>query len=310
MTKPVTVLGIYACDLSFLAQRLPAMGETLIGSDFRLGPGGKGSNQAIAARRAGAAVNIIVKLGQDTFAEQAQAMYRTEGVNIDHVLTTAEHPTGTAFIYVQEDSGENAIIVVPGAAGQITTTEVDTAEAAIADSAVFMTQLETPVDVTAHALSLAKRHGVTTVFNPAPATALPDALYKNVDYITPNESEAAALVGKPVTSAADAQVAADLLLAKGVGAALITLGENGVFVKSMTVCEHIPAYNVSAVVDTTGAGDAFNGGFAAALAEGQDLSSAARFGCATAGLSVTRPGTAPSMPQRAEIEQWLTSSSA
>ncbi|MFO1350136.1 MAG: ribokinase [Gammaproteobacteria bacterium] len=303
--KPVTILGIYACDLTFLAARLPRIGETLIGSDFRLGPGGKGSNQAIAARRAGAAVNLLVKLGRDAFAAEARRMYAADGVNTEYLLETPDYPTGTAFIFVDDHSGANAIIVVPGAAGQVGVAEVEAAEAAIAASAVFMTQLETPLAVGRAGLTIARRHGVTTILNPAPAQALPDEVYPLVDYFTPNEAEAAALAGLAVESIEQAKTAADVFLGKGVGTAVITLGANGVVVKSAAVCQHIPAFPVGKVVDTTGAGDAFNGGFAAALAEGRDALAAARFGCAAAGLSVTRPGTAQAMPRRAEIEELL-----
>lgn len=307
MANTVTILGIYACDLTFLASRLPHIGETLIGSDFRMGPGGKGSNQVIAARRAGAEVNFIAKIGKDAFGAQAKQMYSDEGVITDYLFETADHPTGTAFIYVNDQSAYNAIIVVPGAAGQISAAEINQAEASIAASAVFMCQLETPLAVTAHALAIAKKHALTTIFNPAPAAELSDDVYRNVDYLTPNEAEASALVGQTVTTIEQAQTAADVFLAKGVKAAIITLGEQGVLVKSAQICQHIPAFPVNSVVDTTGAGDAFNGGFAAALAEGQELLDAVRFGCATAAISVTRPGCAPSMPSRKQIDALLLS---
>jgi ribokinase len=306
MTASVTILGIYACDLTFLAGRLPNIGETLIGSGFRMGPGGKGSNQVIAARRAGAEVSFIAKLGNDAFGDQARRMYADEGVITDYLIATPNHPTGTAFIYVSDQTAENAIIVVPGAAGQITEAEVEAAQNAIAGAKVFMTQLETPLAATAYGLALAKKHGVSTIFNPAPAAELPAAIYTHVDYFTPNEAEAAALAGLPVETLEQADAAAGVFLQKGVGTVVITLGENGVLVKSAQLRQHIPAFHVTQVVDTTGAGDAFNGGFAAALAEGRELLDAVRFGCATAAISVSRPGCAPSMPQRHEIE-WLLS---
>lgn len=305
--KPVSILGIYAADLSFVATRLPRVGETLIGTDFRSGPGGKGSNQAVAARRAGADVNFIAKLGRDTFGDQARAMYAAEGIDTQYLLATAEHPTGTAFIFVDATSGDNAIIVVPGAAGKITVADLEAVGAGITGAAVFMTQLETPIEIARHALQLARQAGVTTILNPAPApvAALPDDIYAYVDFFTPNESEAATLAGQPVKTPAQAEAAADGFLAKGVGTVVITLGANGVLIKSRDINAHVPAFKVAKVVDTTGAGDAFNGGFAAALAEGRPVPDAVRFGCATAGLSVTRPGTAPSMPVRAEIEALL-----
>ena len=304
----VTVLGIYAADLSFLAPRLPVMGETLIGTDFRMGPGGKGSNQAVAARRAGATVNFIAKLGADTFGDQARQMYAEEGISDRFLVTSEAYPTGTAFIFVDDTSGDNAIIVVPGAAGQISGAEIDAARAAITDAAVFMTQLEVPLPVAAYALDVAHRAGVTTVFNPAPATDLPDDIYTKVDFFTPNESEAAMLAGQPVETLAQAEAAADIFLAKGVGTVVITLGANGVLVKSQQINSHVQAFQVDKVVDTTGAGDAFNGAFATALAEGQAVIEAVTFGCAAAGLSVTKAGTAPSMPQRTAIQALLQSS--
>ena len=156
-SKPVTILGIYACDLTFLAERLPNMGETLMGGGFRMGPGGKGSNQVIAARRAGAEVNFIAKIGKDAFGAQAKQMYAEEGVKTEYLVETTEHPTGTAFIYVNEHSADNAIIVVPGAAGQISNTEVDAAETAIAASAIFMCQLETPSAGNSTRISIGKK---------------------------------------------------------------------------------------------------------------------------------------------------------
>jgi ribokinase len=168
-----------------------------------------------------------------------------------------------------------------------------------------VTQLETPLAVAVHALTLAKKHGVATILNPAPATELPDSIYAQVDYFTPNEAEAAALAGVPVATPEQAEAAAGVFLNKGVGTVVITLGENGVLVKSAQVCEHIAAFEVERVIDTTGAGDAFNGGFATALAQGRELLDAVRFGCATAAISVSRPGCAPSMPQRHEIDALL-----
>ena len=304
----VTVLGIYAADLSFLAPRLPTIGETLIGSNFRMGPGGKGSNQAVAARRAGADVNFIAKLGRDAFGEQARQMYAEEGISDRYLLTSETDPTGTAFIFVDDMSGDNAIIVVPGAAGKISADEIDAASEAISSATVFMTQLEVPLPIAAHALSIARRAGVTTVFNPAPAADLPDDIYANVDFFTPNESEAAVLAGQPVETLVQAEAAADTFLAKGVGTVVMTLGAKGALVKSQQITAHVPAFQVAKVVDTTGAGDAFNGAFATALAEGQAVVEAVKFGCAAAGLSVTKAGTAPSMPQRAAIEALLQSS--
>jgi len=231
----------------------------------------------------------------------ARALYKSEGIDTQFLFTT-QSATGAAAIIIDAHKGENAIIVVPGACFEVTAEEVDQARALIAGSAIFVAQLELPLPVVEHGLTLAHSLGVPTILNPAPAAPLPESIYRHIDYITPNESEAAALTGVPVSTVADAEKAADAFLARGVPNAIITLGAQGVFVKNAQVRAHVPAVNAGKVVETTGAGDAFNGGFAVALSEGMGLVEAARFGCATAGISITRPGTAPSMPTRAEID--------
>ena len=304
-TRPVAILGTFVADLTFVAGRVPAMGETMLGEDFRIGPGGKGSNQAVAARRAGADVLLVAKLGRDDFGDMARKLYAAEGISARHLIDAAEQPTGAAWIFVDSRSGENAIIIVAGAGGAITPAEVEAAAEGIAGAAVFMTQMEVPSMAAARGLEIARESGVTTVFNPAPAAPFPESVYASVDFLTPNETEAAMLTGVPVRDLDQAEAAADRFLAKGVGAAVITLGERGAFVKSRTVRAHVPAFDAGAVVETTGAGDAFNGAFAAALAEGASALEAVRFGCAAGALSVTRAGTAPSMPRRPEIETLL-----
>jgi len=261
----------------------------------------------VAARRAGGAVNFITKLGRDPFGAMARQTYRDEGISEALILESDVEPTGAAAILIDDASGNNAIIVVPGAAGPITEADVAGAEDAIAASSVFMTQLEVPVPIAAAGLRLAKEHGVPTILNPAPAAPLPDDIYRVSDIATPNESEAEGLTGLPVATVQDAEAAADFFLSKGVSTAVITLGENGCYVKAQGVSRHVLAFDMGdAVVETTGAGDAFNGGFAVALADGADVIEATRFGNATAAISVTRPGTAPSMPTRDEIEALLS----
>jgi ribokinase len=299
--KWVTVLGSFVADLAFRTNRIPVWGETLMGNEFKLGPGGKGSNQAVAAARAGGRVSFISKLGPDPFGDMARALYKSEGIDTQFLFAT-QSATGAAAIIIDAHKGENAIIVVPGACFEVTAEEVDQARALIAGSAIFVAQLELPLPVVEHGLTLAHSLGVPTILNPAPAAPLPESIYRHIDYITPNESEAAALTGVPVSTVADAEKAADAFLARGVPNAIITLGAQGVFVKNAQVRAHVPAVNAGKVVETTGAGDAFNGGFAVALSEGMGLVEAARFGCASAGISITRPGTAPSMPTRAEID--------
>jgi ribokinase len=300
----VVILGIYAADLSFRASRQPMMGETIIGSAFAMGPGGKGSNQSVAAARAGAAVTFITKLGKDNFGDAALAMYAKE--NITAIAPQdPNNSTGAAYIFLEEKTGNNAIIVVPGAAGTITEVDVENAAEAIRNAKIFMTQLEQPIPAAMRALRIAKDAGTITIFNPAPAAHLDDSIYQLCDYVTPNESEASMLTGVAVSDLESARKAADVLLKKGVGTAVITLGGQGSLLHSAQNSIHIPIFNAGKVIDTTGAGDAFNGGFAAALSRGESAEAAARFGSAVAGISVTRAGTAPSMPQWDEVKALL-----
>jgi len=304
MKQGVAILGIFVADLAFRAGRMPAIGETIAGSGFAMGPGGKGSNQAVAAARAGAKVSFISRIGADDFGAVARATWQRERI-VARVVDDASRPTGAAFIYVNDTTGENAIIVVPGAAAAITAEDVSAVADAITGAAVFVTQLEQPVAAAQRGLEIARQAGVTTIFNPAPAEPVPDALYTLCDYVTPNESEAALLTGIAVTSLDDARRAGDVFLGRGVGMALITLGESGALLHSRSLSLHVPAFNAGPVVETAGAGDAFNGGFAAALASGEPPDRAARFASALAGISVTRPGTAPSMPMLNEVEALL-----
>jgi len=300
--KWITVLGSFVADLAFRTKRIPAWGETVLGSGFALGPGGKGSNQAVAARRLGLNVSFISKLGRDAFGDLARRTYEREGIDAEYVFETEQYATGGAAIIIDEARGENAIIVVPGACYEVTPAEIDRARARIASSATFLTQLELRIPSVEHGLKAAHELGVPTILNPAPAVALPESVYGLCDYLTPNESEAATLTGLPVTNIAEADRAASALLERGVRNVALTLGERGALVKNADLTEHVPAVDAGPVVETTGAGDAFSGGFAVALAEGKDIVAATRFACAAAGISVTRAGTAPSMPRRAEVD--------
>lgn len=302
--RGVAILGIFVADLAFRAGRLPGIGETIAGSGFKMGPGGKGSNQAVAAARVGARVDFISKIGRDEFGANALATWKKEGIT-PRVVEMDDQPTGAAFIYVNDKNGDNAIIVVPGAAATITAADVDAAAEAIRNAAVFITQLEQPVAAAERGLAIAREAGAVTIFNPAPAERFDDALYGLCDYVTPNESEATLLTGIEVKTVDDARKAGDVFLKKGAGTALITLGEAGALLHSKTHSTLVPAFKAGPVVETTGAGDAFNGGFAAALAEGAAPLEAARFGAAVAGISVTRAGTAPSMPTRSDVEALL-----
>lgn len=303
----IVILGIFAADMAFAAKRLPHIAETLLGSDFKLGPGGKGSNQAIAAAKAGGKVTFISRVGKDPFGEMALSAYAAAGVNAS-VLQMEDVSTGAAFIFVNEDNGENAIIVAPGAAGLIGIEDVEANRAHIEKAEIFMTQLEQPLEAAIHGLRIARSAGVTTVFNPAPAQTIPDEIYALCDYVVPNEVEVAHIVGHAVETDDQARAAGDILLQKGAGCAIITLGARGALYHTARQSEFIPALSAGKVVDTTGAGDAFLGGFAAALSEERAPAEAVRFGCATAAIAVTRPGTAPAMPFRTEIDELLSSS--
>ncbi|WP_353474416.1 ribokinase [Salipiger sp. H15] len=307
--KGIAILGIYVADTAYLAGRMPRIGETLQGTGFSLGPGGKGSNQAVAAGRAGAEVCFISKIGDDPFGKMALEIYAQSGVT-PKVEVMSDMPSGAAFIFVNDETGENAIIVYPGAAGTISASDVEAQREVIEGAAVFVTQLEQPAEAALAALRMARAAGVTTVFNPAPANPFDPECFGLSDYFVPNESEAAAIVGFDIVSDEDARRAGEDFLSRGVRTALITLGERGVYIHSPEISRRIPAVTNAPVIDTAGAGDAFIGGFAAALAEGCGVEEAVRFGCATAGIAVTRRGTAPAMPDRAEIDALLRQGAA
>lgn len=299
--KPITILGVFVADTSYRAERPPRMGETIMGKSFTLGPGGKGSNQSVAAARLGTDVHFISRLGDDAFADLAMNTWRDAGVTPE-VIRDPKLYTGAAYIFIDESSGDNAIIICPGAASAISVADVQRNADLIRSSSVFLTQLEQPIAAAREALTIASTAGVVTVLNPAPAAPLDDAIFALCDYITPNETETADLTDLTVESLDQARAAADILIDKGVGAAVITLGGNGALFHNGKMSEHVPAFDAGPVVETTGAGDAFNGGFATGLARGMDPVEATRFGCAAAAISVTRPGTARSMPLLEEVE--------
>jgi ribokinase len=305
MAHDIVILGVFVADTAYRAGRMPRMGETILGQSFVLGPGGKGSNQSVAAAMAGGDVGFLTKLGRDTFAEMALATWAKAGVTS---LATQhdESYTGAAFIFVDDATGDNAIIVSPGIAATIAPADIEAQSAAIGAAKVFVTQLEQPQDAAMRALSIARAGGAATILNPAPAAEIPDAMLALCDYVTPNETEASELTGVEVTDLTSAETAAGALLARGVAkAAIVTLGEKGCLWFDGDTALHVPALRAGPVAETTGAGDAFNGGFAVALAEGMAPRDALRFANATAAISVTRPGTAPSMPTRSEIEALL-----
>ena len=299
----IVILGVFVADASFRANRQPGMGETILGSSFALGPGGKGSNQAVAAALAGGDVSFITRLGSDEFAEMALKTWADAGVKA--AVARDDGFTGAAGIFIDEASGNNAIVICPGAAGNISAADIEAERGLIESASVFATQFEQPMEAALRGLELARAAGVRTILNPAPAADMPPGMLALCDFITPNESEAESITGIAVRTPKDAELAADELLARGAGAALVTLGSQGVLYKDAGETVHIPAIIADPVVETTGAGDAFNGGFAAAVAEGMGAVDAVRFGSAAAGISVTRPGTAKSMPTRVEVDALL-----
>ena len=307
MPRPrIAVLGLFAADLTSRVPRLPRWHETLEGLGATLGPGGKGSNQAIAAARLGAAVSFIGKVGADPFGDMATRLYDREGIDRAHLAVSQSEPTGTALILLDAQSGHNAIVVNGGATATLTAAELDAAEPAIRGADVFLLTLEAPIALVARAIAMARRAAVPVVLNPAPATVAFDwSLLSAIDVVTPNEVEAASLLGIPVSSVEDARHAARAFRDRGAAAGIVTLGDRGAVLSSVEQEAHLPAFAVSRVLDTTGAGDAFNGALAVALAEGQPLGDAARFASAAAALSVTALGAANSMPRRDQVEALL-----
>lgn len=301
MPAKIVVIGSFNMDLTAYMERMPRPGETVNGRKFVTGPGGKGSNQAVAAARLGADVTFIGRVGQDVFAEAALNFWKQEGINTDYVVRDPDNATGVAPIWV-DDKGENSIVVVLGSNLALVKADVDRAADVIAAADVVIVQLEINYDMVEYAMQVAKSKGVKTILNPAPAGKLSPQAVALADYLTPNETELEVLSGQ----SGDYEAAARSLITRPGQTAVVTLGSQGAMWVSPAAQAIIPSFKVD-VVDTTGAGDAFNGGFAVALGEGMTLEAAIRFGNATAGLSVTKPGTAPSMPTRAEVEALLGS---
>ena len=301
--KPIIVVGSSNTDMIIKLERIPLPGETILGGEFVTAAGGKGANQAVGTARAGGQVTFIARVGADMFGDQAVAGFIREGINTDHVLRDKSRPSGVALIFVAKD-GENSIAVAGGANGGLSPADVRQAKNVFVGAGMLVMQLETPLATVQAAADLATKAGVRVILNPAPAQPLPDKLLKKISIITPNETEAELLTGIKVDSDAGAAKAADKLLARGVKTVIITLGSRGAFVAGEGVAELVPGFKVKAV-DTTAAGDTFNGALAVALVEGQTLGHAVRFANAAAAISVTRLGAQTSVPTRKEIEKLL-----
>lgn len=293
MAAKIVVVGSFNMDLTTYMERLPRPGETVHGRQFVTGPGGKGSNQAVAAARLGAEVTFVGRVGMDGFGDTAIQTWQAEGINTRYVVRDSENATGVAPIFV-DDSGENCIVVALGANLAVSPADVDAASDVIAQADVLVVQLEIDLNTVAHALRVAKQHGVRTILNPAPAAQLPESTLALADYLTPNETELETLLGSVPDDLRQAVKLPQQTL-------VMTAGARGARWATQSDSGDVPTYKVQ-VVDTTGAGDAFNAGLAVALAEGKALTDAIAFANATAAMCVTRPGTAPSMPQRAEVE--------
>lgn len=299
----VVVLGSSNTDMIIKTPRIPRPGETILGGTFTTAAGGKGANQAVAAARAGGTVSFIARIGTDMFGDRALAGFTADSIDITHVIRDETQPSGVALIFV-DDHGENSIAVASGSNACLGPEDVKSAEHTIAESSVLLMQLEIPLETVMEAASIASKTGATVILNPAPAQPLPGSLLKNIGILTPNEHEAEQLTGIPVTGEKSASEAARALIAKGIRRVLVTLGSKGVYCVSDEFTGSIPPFKVNAV-DTTAAGDVFNGVLAAALAEGHFLPDAVRFAQAAAALSVTKLGAQPSAPHRDDIERFL-----
>lgn len=304
MKEKVTVFGSFVVDLMARTPHLPVPGETVKGSLFKQGAGGKGFNQGIAAHKAGGDVAMVTKLGRDSLANVALDAMDAVGMPKDYLFYNDEVATGIALIMVDENTSQNEIVIVPGACGTITPSDIEKVAERIKSSGYLLLQLEVNQDANEQVAALAKENGVKVIINTAPYQPVTDEFLNGAWLVTPNEVEAEELTGVPVTDLESADRAAAVFFSKGVQNVLITLGSRGVYINTEGHSEIVPAYKVKAI-DTTGAGDAFNGGLLTALSEGKTLREAAVFANALAALSVQRLGTTPAMPTREEIDAFL-----
>lgn len=304
MKEKITVFGSFNVDLMGRAPHLPVPGETVKGGLFRQGPGGKGFNQAVAAHKAGADIAVIAKLGRDPLAQIALQTMDELSISKEHLLFDETQPTGTALIMVDDRTAENMIMIEPGANDTISDADLAGVADVIKSSAYLLLQLEINQDANEKAAALAKKNGVRVIINTAPYQPISDTFLNGTYLVTPNEVEAEELTGIAIKDLASADRAAAVFFSKGVQNVIITLGSRGVYLNDGKSSQIVPAYRVDAI-DTTGAGDAFNGGLIAALAEGKSLPQAVGFANALAALSVQRLGTTTSMPTREEIDRFL-----
>lgn len=300
----ITVVGSSNTDMIIQVPRIPKPGETILGGTFSTAPGGKGANQAVAAARAGGEVTLIAKIGDDMFGTRAIQGFREEHIDIRYVGKAGSAPSGVALIFVGDD-GENSIGVASGANANLMPADIEAASGAIAGCDVLVMQLEIPPETVAKAAEIAVASKVPVILNPAPARPLPDEWLRRIAVLTPNESEAEQLTGVIVTDEESARDAAGRLRDRGVSTVIVTLGGKGAYILSDSAEGLIPGFRVDPV-DTTAAGDVFNGALAVALSENQGLEQAVKFANAAAALSVTRLGAQPSAPRRPDIDCLLS----
>lgn len=303
MSKSILVVGSSNTDMIIKLDRIPCPGETLLGGEFVVAPGGKGANQAVAAARAGGTVTFIARVGRDMFGDKAVEGFKKDRIKVNYILRDPKAPSGVALIFVAKD-GENSIAVASGANGRLSPLDIRKARKAFETAQVLVMQLETPLETVTAAADLAKKQNTTVILNPAPARPLPDDLLSKLAFLTPNETEAELLTGIKVKDEITAGKAAKALLNKGVKSVVITLGAKGALLTTTEFTQLIPGFKVEPV-DTTAAGDVFNGALAVALCEGKSLTEAVRFANAAGALSVTVMGAQPSAPTRRNIDKLL-----
>ena len=291
----ISVLGIFVADVSFSGSKIPAVGETILGNKYNVGPGGKGCNQAVAIARLGGKVNFISKIGKDDYGQLALDTLKKNNIDIKNVIQDENLQTGVAGILVDKNSGKNAINVIVGAPSTLKISDLDNQIKEIKNSKIFLTQLEVPKNVTLHCLKTAKANGCITILNPAPASEITKEFFSNIDYFTPNETEAEFYTGIKITNEKEAKQAVDKLIHLGIKKIIITLGEKGLFYSDGNEEIYLKANSVKAI-DTTGAGDAFNGGLAFGLSIKKPIRECLEFANKVAGISTTKLGAGDAMP--------------
>jgi ribokinase len=299
MTPSILVVGSSNTDMVIKANHLPSPGETILGGVFFMNAGGKGANQAVAAARLGGDVTFICKTGNDIFGQQALQLFKDEGINTSYMLSDPENPSGVALITVDKNA-ENCIVVASGANATLSAADLQNAKKIIEQAAIVLLQLEIPLTTVEYVAATASANENMVILNPAPACQLPESLFPHISVITPNQNEAELLSGIKVTDITSAKLAAAAIRDKGVKNVIVTLGQDGALVLSEGEYTHVPAHKVEAV-DTTAAGDVFNGALAVALSENKNLVQATVFACKASAISVTRLGAQSSAPYRLEI---------